>query len=224
MEQSRPADLAHQAPRRNQVAERLRRGHRGGFALHLELPHPVEKLPGCDGVVPDRHDEAGRQIRPGGEDQAAVRRLPRHHHGLWRIDGVREGPQGDGQRRLQRHADRQRLVHDRIEARLGDRAGAQSRLLAAQPAEARSRGVSRRAGLPDPASGLGERRVRLRHPPRSATYRRHEEEHRSDGQLHARLGMGLPVLRPDQAPECAVPAQGAAPGDLLGDRPPGDRG
>ena len=50
----------------------------------LELPSRIEELPGRHGAVPRRHREGRRQVRRRGQDQAAVRRLSRRHHGLWR--------------------------------------------------------------------------------------------------------------------------------------------
>ena len=97
MGQSRSADLAHQAARGREVAEGLRRVHRRGRRLLLELPPRIQELPGRHGAVPGRQRQGRRQVRRRGQDQAAVRRLPRRHHGLWRHHHLGQGAQGDGQ-------------------------------------------------------------------------------------------------------------------------------
>ena len=223
MVQSRSPHLAHQAARGREVAEGLRRVHRRRRGLLLELPHRIQELPGRHGAVPGRQRQGRRQVRGRGQDQAALRRLPRRHHGLCRHHHLGQGAQGDGQPGLFRDAGRQRPVPDRQQARHRDHPGEESRLLAAGLSQARQDRLSRHPQFDDAAAGAGQERARLRHAPRSQGAGPGAQEHQLHRQLDARLGVGLPAVQPQGKARRAVAEQAGAPGDLLRHRPRGDR-
>ena len=97
MVQSRSADLAHQAARGREVAEGLRRVHRRGRRLHWNFHLESKSFQVGTALFPVDTRQGRRQVRRRGQDQAAVRRLPRRHHGLWRHHHLGQGAQGDGQ-------------------------------------------------------------------------------------------------------------------------------
>ena len=197
MGQSRSADLAHQAARGREVAEGLRRVHRRGRRLLLELPSRIQELPGRHGPVPARQRQGRRQVRRRGQDQAAVRRLRRRHHGLWRHHHLRQGAQGNGQPGLLRHAGRQRRRSRSRASAAPSHPGEESRLLAGRPAQARQDRLSRDPQFDDAPAGAGQERARLRHPSRSQGAGRDAQERQLRRQVDAGLGMGLPAVQPE---------------------------
>ena len=103
-----------------------------------------EELPDGQRTFDAGVDHAGRQIRRRSENHHSVRRFSRHQHGVRRLYRLGQGAPRDGRPGVQRHADRQWSVHDRVKARRRDRARPQPRLLAAGAAEARSADLPRR--------------------------------------------------------------------------------